>query len=53
MRIKNKRGYYVTMQRDNNILFEKGAKITDAFCFENPKEISKERFKKYMKEIKT
>lgn len=52
MRIANKRGFYISNSRKNALLFEVPPDIRDSWWFENPKEISKEQFEKYMKEIK-
>lgn len=52
MRLKYKRGFYISNSRKNALLFEAPLDIRDAWWFENPKDISKERFVKYMEEIK-
>lgn len=53
MKLKNKRGYYISNSRINAMLFEKGEEnLEDCFWFENPKDISKERYKEYMYGIK-
>lgn len=53
MRLKSKRGFYISNSRDNAMLFQKGEEnLEDCFWFENCKDISKEQFEKYMKEIK-
>ena len=52
MRLKHRRGLYITNSRLNNLLYCLPPNILDAFEFQNPKEISDERFKEYMKEVK-
>ena len=53
MKFKSKRGFYITNNYRNALLFNAPFDIKDAFWFENPKEISKERFKEYMHDIQT
>ena len=52
MKIINQRGCLITNKRDNWKLSESNDCLEDAFCFENPTEISKERYKLFMKEVK-
>ncbi len=52
MRLKSNRGFYISNSRKNAILCDAPTDIRDAWWFENPKDISKERFVKYMEEIK-
>ena len=51
MRLKYKRGFYISNSRKNALLFEAPPDIMDAWWFENSKDISEERFKEYMKEL--
>lgn len=51
MRLKSKRGIYISNSRKNALLFEAIPDIKDSFWFLNPKEISKERMKEYLKEL--
>ena len=54
MRLKSKRGFYISNSRNNATLFQKGEdNLKDCFWFECPKEISKERFKEYMNDLQT
>lgn len=52
MKIINHRGCLIANARDNWKLSEKTESILDAFCFYNPTEISIERYKLFMKEVK-
>lgn len=51
MKLKCYRGFYISNSRKNALLFDAAPDIRDAFWFENPKEISKERMKEYLKEL--
>ena len=51
MKLKSKRGFYISNSRKNALLFEAPPDIRDAWWFENSKDISEERFKEYMKEL--
>lgn len=51
MILKSRRGFYISNSRKNALLFETPPDIRDSWWFENPKDISKEQFKKYMKAI--
>lgn len=52
MRLKNRRGIYISNSRCNALLFEKGNEdLRDCFWFENSEEISSERFKEYTNEL--
>ena len=53
MKFKNKRGFYITNSYRNSVLFKEPFDIKDAFWFENPKEITEERFKEYMNDLQT
>lgn len=52
MKIINNRGFLIVNARDNWKLSESTDCIEDAFCFVNPTEISKEKYKQYRKEIR-
>lgn len=52
MRIQFRNGMCITNSRENYKLDEDTECLEDAFCFQNAREISKERFKLFMKEIK-
>lgn len=52
MILKSRRGFYISNSRKNALLFEATPDLKDCFWFENPKEISKERMKEYLKAIK-
>lgn len=52
MRIQFKKGLYIAHSRERWLLDEINEDIRDAFCFENTCEISKERYKLYIKEVK-
>lgn len=51
MKFKNKRGFYITNSYRDAILFKAPFDIKDAFWFENPKEISVEKYKEYMNDL--
>ena len=51
MRIKSKRGFYISNSRKNALLFDTIPDIRDAFWFENSKDISEEQMKEYMNDI--
>lgn len=53
MRIRNRNrpGFYISNSPKNALLTKDNDDIRDAFWFENPKEITKERYDKYIKEL--
>ena len=51
MKLKSKRGFYISNSRKNALLFEAPPDIRDAFWFENSCDISEERMREYMKEL--
>lgn len=52
MKIQFKKGLYITHSRERWLLDETNDDIRDAFCFENAREISKEKYKIFMDEVK-
>ena len=52
MRLKSKRGFYISNSRKNALLFEAPQDVRDAFWFENSKDISEERMKEYLEVVK-
>ncbi len=52
MRIANKRGFYITNSRKHALLDKFNDDIKDAFQFENPKDLTKEKFKEYMESVR-
>ena len=52
MKLRNRRGFYISNSRNNATLFQKGEdNLEDCFWFECPKEISKDRYKEYMNDL--